>query len=154
MTKKLTTIIIIISLTILAAGAAGYWTYRFLSKSPEKTATITNFEECATAGYPIMESYPPQCRIPDGKTFVEESCVEKETEEIMTLSDAKEIAKNSECGNRLKENAVCNEFTGTWWLDLDLEKEGCNPACVIDLKTREAEINWRCTGLNPPTDSL
>lgn len=32
---------------------------------------ITNFEECAAAGNPIMESYPRQCRA-NGKTFVEE----------------------------------------------------------------------------------
>jgi len=34
-------------------------------------AEITNFEECANAGYPIMESYPRQCRTPDGQTFTE-----------------------------------------------------------------------------------
>ena len=32
---------------------------------------ITNFDECAKAGYPIMESYPRQCKTSDGKTFVE-----------------------------------------------------------------------------------
>ena len=31
---------------------------------------ITNFEECAAAGNPIMESYPEQCRTPDGRLFV------------------------------------------------------------------------------------
>jgi hypothetical protein len=36
---------------------------------------ITNFEQCARAGYPIMESYPRQCRA-DGKTFVEEAITE------------------------------------------------------------------------------
>lgn len=35
------------------------------------TAEILSFEECAKAGYPIMESYPRQCRA-DGTTFVEE----------------------------------------------------------------------------------
>lgn len=34
-------------------------------------AKITNFEECAAAGNPVMESYPRQCRA-DGQTFVEE----------------------------------------------------------------------------------
>ena len=34
--------------------------------------SITNFDECAAAGYPIMESYPEQCRTPDGRTFVNE----------------------------------------------------------------------------------
>lgn len=30
-----------------------------------------NFTQCAAAGYPIMESYPRRCRIPNGATFVE-----------------------------------------------------------------------------------
>ena len=33
---------------------------------------ITSFEECVEAGYPVMESYPRQCRTPDGRTFTEE----------------------------------------------------------------------------------
>ncbi|MBS3114680.1 hypothetical protein J4448_06270 [Candidatus Woesearchaeota archaeon] len=35
---------------------------------------ITNFDECAKAGYPIGESYPRQCFLPgpNGKSFVEE----------------------------------------------------------------------------------
>ncbi|NJK77742.1 MAG: hypothetical protein HC944_01515 [Nanoarchaeota archaeon] len=32
---------------------------------------ITSFEECESAGNPIMESYPRQCRTPDGENFVE-----------------------------------------------------------------------------------
>src|SRR3989344_764356 len=34
-------------------------------------STVTNFESCAAAGYPVMESYPRQCRTASGKTFVE-----------------------------------------------------------------------------------
>lgn len=37
----------------------------------EKPIKITNFEECAAAGNPVMESYPKQCRA-DGELFVEE----------------------------------------------------------------------------------
>jgi hypothetical protein len=33
---------------------------------------ITNFDECAAAGNPIMESYPAQCRTEDGRLFVQE----------------------------------------------------------------------------------
>lgn len=33
---------------------------------------ITNFQECLEAGYPIMESYPRQCAVPGGETYVEE----------------------------------------------------------------------------------
>ena len=31
---------------------------------------INSFDACVTAGYPIQESYPEQCRTPDGKIFV------------------------------------------------------------------------------------
>jgi len=63
----------------------------------------------------------------------------------MILSEAKEIAMNT-CGE-LKEIYFCNENTNTWWIDLDLEKEGCAPACVVNVLDKSAEINWRCTGL-------
>src|SRR5512136_639436 len=33
---------------------------------------ITSFDECVAAGYPVMESYPRQCRVPGGPTFVEQ----------------------------------------------------------------------------------
>ena len=36
-----------------------------------KKDLITNFEECANAGNPVMESYPRQCRTEDGTHFVE-----------------------------------------------------------------------------------
>ena len=32
---------------------------------------INSFEECVSAGNPVMESYPQQCRTADGKHFVE-----------------------------------------------------------------------------------
>lgn len=46
--------------TLLLVGAGCFQT----------AAKISSFEECAAAGYPIMESYPRQCRA-DGQTFVE-----------------------------------------------------------------------------------
>ena len=60
-----------------------------------------------------------------------------------------EAVENSECveeGKALYDIYTCNENTNTMWIDLDLEKDGCNPACVVDLETRTAEINWMCTG--------
>ncbi|MBW3004630.1 DUF333 domain-containing protein [Candidatus Woesearchaeota archaeon] len=33
---------------------------------------ITDFQQCADAGLPVMESYPRQCRTPDGRIFREE----------------------------------------------------------------------------------
>lgn len=42
-------------------------------------AVITNFEECAAAGNPVMESYPRQCRA-DGTTFVEVAAMPPEAQ--------------------------------------------------------------------------
>ncbi|MBU4374326.1 MAG: hypothetical protein KJ714_07815 [Euryarchaeota archaeon] len=68
----------------------------------------------------------------------------------MSLEEAIAIAKDSVCAQdgNLTDKTMYNEITLTWWIDLDLEKEGCSPACVISEETRTAEINWRCTGLN------
>jgi len=79
----------------------------------------------------------------------EQFCTKNGTDYSMGFSEAKELAKKSECGDRFKENGIpgCNPATGTWWIDLNIEKEGCSPACVINVKTKKAEINWRCTGL-------
>ena len=77
----------------------------------------------------------------------EEFCQKKDTDIKLSLSEAKDIAIQGQCGDKLKDTYICNEITGTWWIDLDIEKEGCNPACVINVETKTAEINWRCTGL-------
>lgn len=74
------------------------------------SSAITSFEQCESAGNPIMESYPRQCRTPDGTNFVEqinpkmmspEAKCEKyggawsselnECESLLTLDDFKKI---------------------------------------------------------------
>lgn len=72
----------------------------------------------------------------------------KENIQSMSEEKAREIAKMSECVREglLKDNAIYNDYTKTWWIDLDIDKPGCNPACVI-FEDERVEINWRCTGL-------
>lgn len=36
----------------------------------QAVAKISSFEECKNAGYPIMESYPEQCKTSDGRNFI------------------------------------------------------------------------------------
>lgn len=33
---------------------------------------IRDFNSCAKAGYPVIQSYPPQCSLPNGKFFVQQ----------------------------------------------------------------------------------
>jgi hypothetical protein len=82
-----------------------------------------------------------------------EYCSAGDTGAKLSHQEAMEIAQDSECleQGQLEETRFCNEDTGTWWIDLDIEKPGCNPACVVDVSDGTAEINWRCTGVIPPT---
>lgn len=69
----------------------------------------------------------------------------------MTYKKAKEIANQGCKDGILLDEHSCNTSTGTWWIGFepDEPKDGCNPACVVDIATQKAEINWRCTGLKP-----
>ena len=41
-----------------------------LQKNPWDS--INNFNDCVKGGYPVMQSYPPQCTIPNGKFFIQQ----------------------------------------------------------------------------------
>ncbi|MES2215800.1 MAG: hypothetical protein V4481_00705 [Patescibacteria group bacterium] len=65
--KKNTIFTILVS---IAALVLGY--YLYLQGTETQYAQIDSYEECAAAGYPILESYPEQCKTPDGRTFTKE----------------------------------------------------------------------------------
>lgn len=81
----------------------------------------------------------------------EEFCTLQGTGYTMSLTEAMLAAEGGECliEGSFTDVHSCNDYTGTWWIDLDIQREGCNPACVIDVQTGDSEINWRCTGLLP-----
>ncbi len=75
---------------------------------------------------------------------------------LLSEAQARAIAETSECMEEggLTGQAMYNENSKTWWFDMDVEKPGCAPACVVSEEGRTAEINWRCTGLLLPDESL
>jgi hypothetical protein len=87
------------------------------------------------------------CPTPEATT-----CTKTGTDSSLDINEALIIAAQSDCGNRMKGTRICNEGTGTWWIDLDVIAKGCSPACVVDVVAKKAEINWRCTGLIVPTN--
>lgn len=58
---------IYIVIILFIAGIVGW--YAHSQKVAEIDSQINSFEDCAAAGYPIMESYPEQCRTRDGRNF-------------------------------------------------------------------------------------
>jgi hypothetical protein len=58
---------IVLGAVIIAAiaGGVGY----FLGTRQEAKDDINSYKECVAAGYPILDSYPEQCRTPGGRNF-------------------------------------------------------------------------------------
>lgn len=59
-----------IGLIIVVVLGLAYYLFFFVTRSDKQP--ILNFADCLKAGLPIMESYPRQCKTPDGRNFVEE----------------------------------------------------------------------------------
>ncbi|MFH1656545.1 MAG: Kazal-type serine protease inhibitor family protein [Candidatus Nealsonbacteria bacterium] len=163
-------LITIIILAIVLVG--GFFIYNYYT-TPEKE-TETNGTDTSNIGEQKDNGKEQECTDildpvcgKDGETYPNKCFAELLEVEIdyngecetnspivkcknMTIDKAINIANSSECTEnaKLSSKAFCNENTDTWWIDLDLfeEKQGCNPACVINVITEEVEINWRCTG--------
>lgn len=116
---------------------------------PVLIAIITGIIVVGSAGYLGIGKYMAG-KSNRATTTQEVLCSKKDGAKKMNMEEAKQIAAKSECGNKFLEGVVCNDNSGTWWFNLDIKKQGCSPACVIDVETKKAEINWRCTGLIIP----
>ncbi len=68
---KQTTKRILLALFILVIIAGILVAFASIKQSGTKS-TISNFEECVTAGYPIQETYPERCAVPGGQTFTKQ----------------------------------------------------------------------------------
>ena len=84
------------------------------------------------------------------KYFAVDGSVLHEVSPGFSESDAKTIAEGAclKSGETLGGGSF-NEYTKTWWFDANLKTTpaGCDPACVVSAETKQAAINWRCTGL-------
>ncbi|MFZ5366410.1 MAG: hypothetical protein ACOZBZ_03940 [Patescibacteria group bacterium] len=81
-------------------------------------------------------------------------CYKRETNLKMSRKEALKIALKSVCVKEGKISPLgweCNDYSGTWWFPLIVfgKAKGCSPACVVDIATKNAQVNWRCTGLIP-----
>ncbi|MFA6376009.1 MAG: hypothetical protein WCX69_01255 [Candidatus Paceibacterota bacterium] len=109
---------------------------------------IDTFEKCVAAGKKVLGEKPNRrCIVDDKIAYIEiESCTAP-TGESMSFFDAERLFERSQCSREgSPDKHYCNEGTGTWWIDIVAYRKGCSPACVIDVITKKAEVNWRCTG--------
>lgn len=149
------TIILLLVGTLLGT-AITYAASRRFSDVPENTWYTDAVNELSDKG--LINGYENGNYGPEGYVNRAEIAVmmqrmlrfmEENQFRYLSMEEARAIAEFSSCkndGNLTNENWH-NANTKTWWFDLDTEKPGCNPACVVDENTHTAEINWMCTGL-------
>ncbi len=69
--------VVVVLIILLGAGAwfvfgPGKAAAPTVAQPVVSAADVKSFEACVAAGYPVMESYPRQCKTPDGRTYAEE----------------------------------------------------------------------------------
>ncbi len=72
---------------------------------------ITNFDECAAAGNPIMESYPARCMTKDGKSFTQDIGNEMEKQNVIRIDNPR---PNAIVGNTIEING---QAKGSWFFE-------------------------------------
>jgi len=115
--KKIIVIFVVGLVVIFAAGGVVYY-YKFYRGIPPAgnenqnvpVVTITNFEECAAAGNPVMESYPRQCRA-GGKNFTEYIGNELEKINLIRIDSPR---PNAVVTSPLE---ITGEARGTWYFE-------------------------------------
>lgn len=54
-------------------------------------------------------------------------------------------ATNGQCKDNLTTDVTYNPDARAWQIVLDIDREGCDPICVVSEITKTAEIDWQCT---------
>lgn len=78
---------------------------------PKENVKIDSFEKCVEKGYPVLESYPPQCKTPDGTTFVQNVGSEMEKADKIRITSPR---PNEKISSPVK---IIGEARGTWYFE-------------------------------------
>lgn len=106
------TILILIVIVVLAGVFIGY--RRFINISNKGAVIkITSFEECVSVGYPVLESYPRQCRTPQGDLFIEDIGNELQKQDLIRVEYPRP--------NEKVESPIFikGEARGSWYFEAD-----------------------------------
>lgn len=98
---------------------------------------ITSFAECAAAGFPVMESYPRQCRTHNGQTFREDIGNELEKDDFIRVSAPR---PNTAVKNPLNIEGMAR---GSWFFEASFPVKLLDASGVeIGRGHAQAKKNW------------
>lgn len=99
---------------LVIAGIVGFSYQQF---QQEKISKINSFDACAGAGFPIMDSYPPRCAVPGGKSFTQFIGNELELSDEILISIPR---PNQKITSPLK---IEGKARGTWFFEANFSGE-------------------------------
>ena len=141
MKNKKVFLIIIAVLIFVVAGI--FWA---LSKKPN--VIVTNFEECAAAGNPIMESYPPRC-IHQGISYTQNIGNELEKTKLIRITNPR---PNQTIKSPLQ---ITGEARGNWFFEASFPVDLVNSdGVVIAQGYATAQGEWMTTEFVSFTSTL
>lgn len=118
-------------------------------RTPQASSSVSSFDECAAAGYPVTESYPAECRTPDGGRF---------TQTITTASGKSDVirvffpAPNSEVTSPLE---IRGEARGTWFFEASFPIRLVDPeGKILGTAIAQAAGEWMTEEFVPFTAKL
>ena len=105
---------------------------------------ISNFDDCAAAGYPIMETYPSQCVTPSGERFIENIGNELEKMDLIRINNPRP--------NQIIRSPIVieGEARGNWFFEASF------PIVILDTNGKilgraiaQAQDEWMTTDFVP-----
>lgn len=102
----------VVSLVVVGVGMLALFAWN-PDKDEPQAVSVTSFAECQAQGYPILESYPAQCKTPDGQTFTEDIGNEIELADIIHISTPR---PNTSISSPL---TVEGEARGSWFFEAE-----------------------------------
>lgn len=125
------------------------WQTFYGSLKPTVKKFITSFDECAAAGYPILESYPERCITPQGQSFTQDIGNE--------LVKADLIRVNSPRPNQAVASPliITGQARGTWFFEASFPiKLLAHDGQIIASGIAQAQTNWMTENFVPFTAEL
>lgn len=143
------TYILIAVVGVAIIGGLAWYQLQYSVEQEAIEEQVLSFEDCAAAGFPIMESYPRQCATPDGRIFAEELPV-PEIEYTNATADTITVALPTPGAVTGKEFSVIGEARGNWYFEasfpIELQDESGN---VLATGIAQAQGDWMTTDFVP-----
>ncbi|HWH16446.1 MAG TPA: Gmad2 immunoglobulin-like domain-containing protein [Candidatus Paceibacterota bacterium] len=146
---------LILTLIVIALVGAGLWALVLRSDlepaEDQEALSVLSFADCVAAGYPVMESYPRQCKTPDGRTYAEELPPPEPTY-VNASADMIRVTNPTPGAVTGKSFTVKGEARGNWFFEASFPIEVRDAAGnLLTTVVAQADGEWMTTEFVPFT---